>query len=304
MTPPSRRPGGEWEGRAPVRYLYIAGKWTGAADDGTSQTINPYDATPLETLAEASAADVNAAVAAAREAFDEGPWRRSTVTERAALLGKIAPAAAGPRATGAHREPGHRQDAERGAGRRGRHHGRVPVLRRPGGHRRGPGGRPGTAAGDQPDHARAGRRVRPHRTVELPAAADLLEARAGAGRREHHRDQAQRADPPVHGGPGRPVRGGGPPAGRAEPAARPGRHGRAGAGGAPGRGPDLVHRRPGHRREDHGRGGTGSAARSPRARRQEPQHRVRRHRLRHRGGQRAHRGVPAFGPGMLGLAPG
>jgi betaine-aldehyde dehydrogenase len=85
-----RGPGGEWEGRARVRYLYIAGKWTGAADDGTSQTINPYDATPLETVAEACAADVDAAVAAAREAFDEGPWRRSTVTERAALLSKIA----------------------------------------------------------------------------------------------------------------------------------------------------------------------------------------------------------------------
>ena len=72
-----------------MKYLYIAGKWTEAADDGTSQTINPYDATVLDTLAEASAADVDAAVAAAREAFD-GPWRRSTVTDRAALLGKIA----------------------------------------------------------------------------------------------------------------------------------------------------------------------------------------------------------------------
>ena len=73
-----------------VRYLYIAGKWTEAADGGTSQTINPYDATPLDTLAEAGPADVDAAVAAAREAFDDGPWRRSTVTERAALLSKIA----------------------------------------------------------------------------------------------------------------------------------------------------------------------------------------------------------------------
>ena len=25
-----------------MRYLYIAGKWTDAADGGTSQTINPY----------------------------------------------------------------------------------------------------------------------------------------------------------------------------------------------------------------------------------------------------------------------
>ncbi|HET9969350.1 MAG TPA: aldehyde dehydrogenase family protein, partial [Streptosporangiaceae bacterium] len=67
-----------------MRHLYIAGKWTEAADGGTSQAINPYDATPLDTLAEACAADVDAAVTAAREAFD-GPWRRSAVTERAAL---------------------------------------------------------------------------------------------------------------------------------------------------------------------------------------------------------------------------
>ena len=73
-----------------MRYLYIAGKWTEAADGGTSQTINPYDASPLDTLAEAGPADVDAAVAAAREAFEQGSWRRSTVTERAALLGKIA----------------------------------------------------------------------------------------------------------------------------------------------------------------------------------------------------------------------
>ena len=67
-----------------MRYLYIAGKWTEAADDGTSQTINPYDASVLDTLAEACTADVDAAVVAAREAFD-GPWRRSTVTDRTAL---------------------------------------------------------------------------------------------------------------------------------------------------------------------------------------------------------------------------
>src|SRR5580658_6250273 len=73
-----------------MKLLYIAGKWVPAADEGTSQTINPFDATPLETLAEASAADVDAAVAAAREAFDAGPWRRSTITERTTLLGRIA----------------------------------------------------------------------------------------------------------------------------------------------------------------------------------------------------------------------
>src|SRR5260370_41249660 len=57
---------GPWE--QGVRYLYIAGKRTAAADDGTSQTINPFDASPLETLADASPADADAAATAPREA--------------------------------------------------------------------------------------------------------------------------------------------------------------------------------------------------------------------------------------------
>ena len=49
-----------------MKNLYIAGKWTSAADEGTSQTINPFDATVLDTLAEATADDVAAAVTADR----------------------------------------------------------------------------------------------------------------------------------------------------------------------------------------------------------------------------------------------
>ena len=45
----------------------------------------------------------------------------------------------------------------------------------------------------QPDRARADRRLRPDHAVELPAAADLLEGRARAGRRQHLRAQAERA---------------------------------------------------------------------------------------------------------------
>jgi betaine-aldehyde dehydrogenase len=75
-----------------MKNLYIAGKWLPASGGRTSQTINPFDASPLETLAEASAADVNDAVAAARGAFDESdsPWPRTPVTERARLLDTIA----------------------------------------------------------------------------------------------------------------------------------------------------------------------------------------------------------------------
>jgi betaine-aldehyde dehydrogenase len=61
-----------------------------AADGGAAETINPFDATVLDTLAEATAADVDAAVTAARDAFDDGSWRLSPVTGRAALLNGIA----------------------------------------------------------------------------------------------------------------------------------------------------------------------------------------------------------------------
>jgi len=73
-----------------VKNLFIAGKWQPAADGGTAATINPFDASELDTLAEAGPTDIDLAVGAAREAFDEGPWRRTTVTERAAVLTAIA----------------------------------------------------------------------------------------------------------------------------------------------------------------------------------------------------------------------
>ena len=73
-----------------MKNLFIAGKWQPAAEGGTATTINPFDVSVLDEVAEAGSADIEAAVGAAREAFDEGPWRRTTVTERAAVLSAIA----------------------------------------------------------------------------------------------------------------------------------------------------------------------------------------------------------------------
>jgi len=55
-----------------------------------SPTLNPFDATVLETVAEASADDVDRAVAAARSAFDDGPWPRTPAIERGRTLARIA----------------------------------------------------------------------------------------------------------------------------------------------------------------------------------------------------------------------
>jgi aldehyde dehydrogenase (NAD+) len=72
--------------------LLIGCEWQDAAGGRTFETVNPATAEVLTTVAEASAADVDAAVQAARKAFDDlsGPWRKMSASERGRLLWKIA----------------------------------------------------------------------------------------------------------------------------------------------------------------------------------------------------------------------
>src|SRR5579863_3009944 len=66
---------------------YIAGEWQGA--DSASRNLNPSDTNDLVGLyAQASAADVAAAIAAARAAFPA--WSRTTPLERHDILASIA----------------------------------------------------------------------------------------------------------------------------------------------------------------------------------------------------------------------
>ena len=71
-----------------MNELYIGGAWVPSASGATSQTLNPFDASVLATVAEASAADVGRAVAAAREAFDSGPWPRTPAASRGKALAR------------------------------------------------------------------------------------------------------------------------------------------------------------------------------------------------------------------------
>ncbi len=64
--------------------------WTASSPRATSTTLNPFDASVLDTVAEASAQDVDRAVVAARTAFDSGPWPRTPATERGRALSRIA----------------------------------------------------------------------------------------------------------------------------------------------------------------------------------------------------------------------
>jgi len=70
--------------------LLINGEWQDAASGKTFKTINPATEEPIADVAEADAADVERAVAAARKAFDEGPWRTMSASERGRLLYKLA----------------------------------------------------------------------------------------------------------------------------------------------------------------------------------------------------------------------
>ncbi|MGH3796428.1 MAG: aldehyde dehydrogenase family protein [Pseudonocardiaceae bacterium] len=72
--------------------LFINGKWVAARGGGTREIRCPADGQLVRTVDEATAADTEAAVAAARAAFDRGGWPGTPHPERAALLHRVADA--------------------------------------------------------------------------------------------------------------------------------------------------------------------------------------------------------------------
>lgn len=70
--------------------LLIDGRWQSASDSGTSEVISPIDGSLLTTIAEATAADVDSAVAAARRAFEDGRWSRAAPAMRKKVLHRFA----------------------------------------------------------------------------------------------------------------------------------------------------------------------------------------------------------------------
>lgn len=70
--------------------LLVDGKWTDAASGKVFATHNPATGAHVADVAEADAADVDAAVAAARRAFDSGPWPRMDAAARGRLLLQVA----------------------------------------------------------------------------------------------------------------------------------------------------------------------------------------------------------------------
>jgi phenylacetaldehyde dehydrogenase len=74
---------------AAPQKLFINGQWTDAASGKTFATPNPATGETLANVAEGDAEDVNRAVGAARQAFDDGPWGRMTPSDRGRLIWKI-----------------------------------------------------------------------------------------------------------------------------------------------------------------------------------------------------------------------
>src|SRR5579885_106008 len=72
------------------KKLLIGGKWVEAVSGKTFATLNPATEETLAEVAEGDAADIDKAVKSARMAFEDGPWRRLTPSERGKLIWKLA----------------------------------------------------------------------------------------------------------------------------------------------------------------------------------------------------------------------
>jgi acyl-CoA reductase-like NAD-dependent aldehyde dehydrogenase len=68
--------------------LFIGGKWQDAASGKTFATSNPATGDTLTSLAEADERDADAAVVAARKAFETGPWPEMSASDRGRILWK------------------------------------------------------------------------------------------------------------------------------------------------------------------------------------------------------------------------
>ena len=74
---------------AASRMNLIGGKWRPASGGGTLDVMSPSDGLKFAGIARGTALDVDAAVKAARKAFDEGAWGRMPAVERGRLLTRL-----------------------------------------------------------------------------------------------------------------------------------------------------------------------------------------------------------------------
>ncbi|WP_203247298.1 aldehyde dehydrogenase family protein [Sporosarcina beigongshangi] len=72
------------------KKLFIGGEFVSSSSNNTFQTLNPANNEVLAEIHEASEEDVNSAVQAAKDAFENGQWSTMTPLERGDLIYKLA----------------------------------------------------------------------------------------------------------------------------------------------------------------------------------------------------------------------
>src|SRR3954453_758383 len=70
--------------------LFIGGQWVEPKSGKRIEVVSPHTEQVCAVVAEAGETDMDAAVAAAREAFDRGPWPKMPPAERAQVMRRMA----------------------------------------------------------------------------------------------------------------------------------------------------------------------------------------------------------------------
>jgi aldehyde dehydrogenase (NAD+) len=69
--------------------LFIGGEWVAPATARRIEVVSPFTEEVVATVPEGSEADIDRAVAAARDAFENGPWPRLPAAERADAIARL-----------------------------------------------------------------------------------------------------------------------------------------------------------------------------------------------------------------------
>lgn len=73
-----------------MKKMYINGKWVASHTGQTKDILNPYNQEIIATVTRGDRRDANDAILAARQAFDQGEWRKTTAFERGTILLQVA----------------------------------------------------------------------------------------------------------------------------------------------------------------------------------------------------------------------
>jgi hypothetical protein len=75
--------------------LFIDGQWTNGTGHDELKVVNPATEEVIGMVPDGTVADAHAAILAARKAFDEGPWGKSSPRDRAVVLSRMATSSSG-----------------------------------------------------------------------------------------------------------------------------------------------------------------------------------------------------------------